>query len=250
MTSYRSPNHFIATLSARDFALLEPHLTPAELRAGDLIHRTECAVADVYFPYGGIVSTTIGFATGQNVEAGLTGRNSIVGIGAALNGLAALSDAAVQVGGSAVVAKAGCLKQLARNSRTLSDAFARHEEMALAQAQRIAACNAIHSLEQRLSRLLMQAHDLLDGDRLPFTQEVLSQMLGVQRSSVAMVAGRMQSAGLLACRRGAIEILDVEGLRSGCCECYRAINAQCLQLIGWAPASLAWREIADPSPVA
>jgi Crp-like helix-turn-helix domain len=91
----------------------------------------------------------------------------------------------------------------------------------------------------------MQSRDLLDRDRLPFTQELLSQMLGVQRSSVATVAGRLQSAGLIAYCRGEIEIIDVQALRAACCECYQTINAQYLHLIGWAPASVARPELAN-----
>jgi CRP-like cAMP-binding protein len=245
VTSYRSPNHFIAALSAEDFALLEPLLTPVELRPGDLLRRAECPVSHVYFPHRGIVSTSVRFASGQFVEAGLTGRNSVIGIGAALHGAIAYSDATVQVSGSGVMAKAGCLKQLVLDHPTLRDSFVRHREMVLAQAQRIAACNAVHSVEQRLSRLLLQAHDLVDGDALPFTQDVLSQMLGVQRSSVAVVAERLRSAGVIAYHRGKIRIRDVPGLESACCECYRAINAQYLRLTGWMPASFALDTVAD-----
>lgn len=240
-----SPNHFISSLSAQDLAALEPHLTPVELRPGDTLHRAQDRIVDVYFPHGGLISTVIGFASGQIVEAGLIGRNSVVGAGAPLDGTIALNDATVQAAGSGFAADVGHLKQHARRSETLRDCFARHARMALAQAQRIAACNAIHSLDQRLSRWLMQAHDLLDTDTLPFTQEILSQMLGAQRTSVAEVAGRLRSAGLIAYHRGEIEILDVQALKSTCCECYETINTLYLRLIGWAPASIARHELAD-----
>jgi CRP-like cAMP-binding protein len=235
--SSKSPNHFISSLSARDLADLEPHLKPVELRAGDLLQRAESAILNVYFPLSGIVSAVIGFTNGQIVEAGVTGRNSVVGAGAPLDGTIALNDATVQVSGSGLAAEIASVIQLAAQSETLRTRFARHEEMTLAQVQRVAACNAIHSLEERLSRWLMQSYDLLDCNTLPFTQELLSQMLGVQRSSVSEVAGRLQAAGLIAYHRGEIEVLDVEALRASCCECYQAINAKYLKLIGWAPAS-------------
>jgi DNA-binding transcriptional MocR family regulator len=74
------------------------------------------------------------------------------------------------------------------------------------------------------SRWLLQARDLLRSDTLPLTQEFLSQMLGVQRSSVTLVASKLQEAGLINYRRGRIHILDVEGLQDSCCECYKAVN--------------------------
>lgn len=230
-----SPNHFLSSLPARDRAALEPHLKPVELRSGEFLHHADGAVTALYFPHSGIVSAIIGFANGQFVEAGLTGRNSVVGAGAPLDGAIALNDATVQVAGSGVMADASQVRQLGLRRQTLRASFARHEEMALAQVQRVAACNAIHSLEQRLSRWLMQSYDLLDGDVLPFTQELLSQMLGVQRSSVSVVAGRLQAAGLIAYHRGDVEILDAQALKNACCECYQTINRQYPRLIGWMP---------------
>jgi hypothetical protein len=57
----------------------------------------------------------------------------------------------------------------------------------------------------------------------------------VQRSSVTLVARKLQEAGLIRYRRGRIQILDVEGLQDSCCECYGAINAHFSKLIGWSP---------------
>jgi hypothetical protein len=36
----------------------------------------------------------------------------------------------------------------------------------------------------------------------------------------------LQKAGWISYSRGLIEILDVEGLRSGACECYKIMEAQ------------------------
>ncbi len=86
--------------------------------------------------------------------------------------------------------------------------------MASAQVQQVAACNALHELEERLSRWLLQTRDLHKSDTLPLTQEFLSQMLGVQRSSVTLVARKLQESD----RRGRIHVLDVEALRESSCE--------------------------------
>jgi cAMP-binding proteins - catabolite gene activator and regulatory subunit of cAMP-dependent protein kinases len=107
--------------------------------------------------------------------------------------------------------------------------------MASAQVQQVAACNALHELEERLSRWLLQTRDLHKSDTLPLTQEFLSQMLGVQRSSVTLVARKLQESGLINYRRGRIHILDVEALRESSCECYAAINRQFHRLVGWSP---------------
>ena len=137
--------------------------------------------------------------------------------------------------GSGLAVEVRVIKQLVRESETLRSSFARHEQMISAEVQQVGACNALHELEERLSRWLLQTRDLIRSDTLPLTQEFLSEMLGVQRSSVTLVARSLQDAGLINYRRGRIHVLDVEGLQDSCCECYATINRHFHRLIGWKP---------------
>ena len=91
---------------------------------------------------------------------------------------------------------------------------------------------ANHEIDARLCRWLLRARDLSESDNLPFTQEFLAEMLGVQRTSVTTVARTLQEAGMIRYARGKIEILDVEGLREGACECYATVKHQYGQLLG------------------
>ena len=112
-----------------------------------------------------------------------------------------------------------------RQQRGFPTTVIRHEQLILIQAQQSAACNATHSVEARLARWLLRSRDLLGTDNLNFTQEFLSQMLGVRRSSVSIVATALQREGLIRYRRGHIHILDLEGLRKRSCECYGTVKA-------------------------
>ncbi len=96
----------------------------------------------------------------------------------------------------------------------------------LAQIQQLAACNASHSVEARLSRWLLRARDLCEGEPLRMTQEVLARMIGVQRNSISIVAHALQDTGIISYSRGHIEILDVEGLKQTACECYQIVRTQ------------------------
>jgi hypothetical protein len=84
------------------------------------------------------------------------------------------------------------------------------------------ACNAIHSVEQRLARWLLMARDRMGSDEFPLTQEFAAMMLGASRPTVTVVAGTLQEAGLITYHRGHLTILDGEKLESASCECYRA----------------------------
>ena len=212
MPLLNSPNHFLASLSSRDSDLLRPHLKAQQLRQGTVIYGAEETIEHVYFPHTGVVSFVVGLTSGQFVEAGMLGRNSVVGSAAPLDGAIALNRAVVQVESMGVITETALLKRLVKESETLRLALVRNDQSASAQTQQVAACNALHELEERLSRWLLQARDLLRSDTLPLTQEFLSQMLGVQRSSVTLVARKLQEAGLINYRRGRIHVLDIEGL--------------------------------------
>ena len=155
----------------------------------------------------------------------MVGRDSIFGAAAALNGGIAINDAIVQLPGSALTVRSALFREVAAVSLSFRTTMIRHEQAILAQALQSAACNASHTVEARLSRWLLRARDLSRSDSLPFTQVFLSQMLAVERSSVSLVAGTLQHAGLIRYSRGHIDIIDVEGLNSSACECYLATKA-------------------------
>jgi len=230
-----APNHFLKSLPPAIARLLQPVLKLVSHPGGTSLSKTGRAIERVYFPYSGIVSYTVGFSSGEVVEAGMIGRNSVVGASAPLDECLFSNDATVQVNTTGTAVDVAKFKQLLAESDALRGLLARHEEVALAQAQQIAACNAVHDLDQRLCRWLLQARDLLNNDLLPLTQELLAQMLGVHRSSVTLIARRLQQAGLVEYHHGKIRILDVDGLKEVSCECYEALNVHFRRIIGWDP---------------
>lgn len=232
-----SPNYYLASLPPNEAELIQPHLKVVDLSAMTVLYRANDTITRIYFPYTGINSFVVGVAEGQFVEAGVIGRNGAVGISGLMNGSISINEAIIQVPMQGAEVDAGILKDLLGNADTLRTTCIRHAEMMLGQVQQVAACNAIHNLDQRFARWLLQAHDLLNGDIVPLTQESLSQMLGVNRSSVTLTARRLQEAGLIDYHRGHIRLLDVDALKDVACECYGAINALYLRLTGWSPNS-------------
>jgi CRP-like cAMP-binding protein len=107
-----------------------------------------------------------------------------------------------------------------RRSAALQSLVERYQYALLGHAQQSAACNALHSVEARLCRWLLQARDRTANDMLPLTQEFLAQMLGVQRTTVTLVEGVLQTAGLIKHHRGRIQLLDPERISDAACECY------------------------------
>jgi hypothetical protein len=92
----------------------------------------------------------------------------------------------------------------------------------------------LHSIEARLSRWLLRAYDLC-GSSFTVTQEALAAFMGVRRTSVSLAAHAMQNSGIIRYRRGKIEILNLDRLRTTCCECHAALRAQFESLQSTAP---------------
>src|SRR5690242_2577480 len=120
---------------------------------------------------------------------------------------------------------------IADQHRQLRSILIRHEQVLLAQSQQSGACNASHAVEARLCRWLLRTRDLAQSDDLHITQEFLGQMLGVQRTSITIVAGALQKADLIRYQRGRIKVLNVEGLKEGACECYETIKGHYEQML-------------------
>jgi hypothetical protein len=146
--------------------------------------------------------------------------------------------AIVQLSGDALVCDQAAFRSAAMQSENLISKVMRHEQTSFAQAQQSTACMANHEIEARLCRWMLRARDLSGSDQLPFTQEVLADMLGVRRTSVTTVARTLQEAGMVKYTSRRIEILDVEGLREGACECYETVKEQYDQLLGVPPSEL------------
>ena len=227
----RPPNQLLQILPAAEFQSLFPHLETVELVKGSTLIEAGATPEHVYLPHSGAVSMMVSLSEVQTVEVAMIGRDSLVGASAAFDAGPALTDAMVVVPGMASVLRAEDLRAAIDTNSVLRKNLARHELALLVQAQQAAACNASHSVEARLSRLLLRARDLCDSEALPLTQEFLAQMIGVRRNAVSIVAHSFQQAGLVSYSRGQIEIRDVDGLRKTACECYAVVRMRCERLL-------------------
>jgi CRP-like cAMP-binding protein len=217
-----SQNSLLSALPAEDYKRLAPSLEVVPLKIKELLHKPGSPVEHVYFPGGGFCSIVTVLEDGSMVEVATVGREGMVG-------LAALSDS--RPGSSAVMVQGEtetCYRMPASAYRREMDrqgAFYvllnRYTQAHMGFIMQSTACNAMHSVEQRLARWLLLAHDRMARDEFPLTQEFVAMMLGAARPTVTVVAGTLQKAGLIMYRRGKITIVDRKKLESASCECYR-----------------------------
>jgi len=216
-------NLLLAALPAEDYTRIAQSLETVPLKLKTVIHGTGDPIEHVYFPGGGFCSMLTVLKDGGMVEVATIGREGMVGVTAVLDGNPVSSTSMVQ--GETDT----CFRMKAEAFRREMDRRGAFYELLTHYAQALVgfimqstACNAVHSVEQRLARWLLMARDRMDRDDFPLTQEFAAMMLGASRPTVTIVAGTLQKAGLITYHRGHVTILDRERLEAASCECYRA----------------------------
>ncbi len=224
-------NKLLAALPASELALLLPHLTEVRLERGQVLQEADAPVRSVWFPRSGMVSLVAVMQSGTLVETAVIGREGAIGTFAGSGPWSGSIQAVVQLPGHGLVISAARVEEIAWTRPSIRDLILRYRESLLLQVQQTAACNALHSLECRLARWLLQAQDRVGDERLALTQDLLSQMLGVRRTSVTLIAGKLHAAGLIRQHRAHVEITDRPGLEKTACECYAALRRRTAALL-------------------
>jgi CRP-like cAMP-binding protein len=229
-------NRLLAALQPADYDLVRPHLSTARFEPGAILQEQETPVAHVCFPMNGLVSLGSVMEDGREIATALVGRDGAVGAFVGMDCPNALTRATVQIPAACAVITESHFRAAVSRSERIRDLIVRSKEALLGQVHQTAACNTLHPLEARLARWLLQALDLTDEGELPLTQEALAKILGVRRTSVTIVANRLQADGLIRYRRGRIIVLNPAGLEDVACECYRVIRRR-TDTIARAPAA-------------
>jgi len=220
----QSPNRILASLPENVFTALQPRLRTVDLPFGTVIAEIGQPVSQVYFPHSGVISLVVEMEVGEMIETAMIGRDGVANAMSALNGEVSFHKAIMQIAGTASTISTAALRPFTDEFPPLRSALIGHEQVLLAQTQQSAACNASHTVQARMCRWLLRMHDLTQSSELSLTQEFLAQMLGVRRTSVSLVAGELQRAGLITYRRGNIHLEDVEEIRNCACECYDKVR--------------------------
>jgi CRP-like cAMP-binding protein len=178
----------------------------------------------LYFLEEGMASMTTTFKDGSQVEVGMFGYESVIGVSSLMGTKKSLNRVYTQIAGHGY----SCHVEDAKREFRLGGAFQflalRYVQAQLVQAMQSAGCNAKHSFEQRLARWLLLCADRAHVNTFKISHEFLADMLGGRRPTISMAAGILKRKGLIEYTRGKIHILDVPGLTKTSCECYLIIK--------------------------
>ena len=223
-------NRLLAALPPADFDLLAPDLETVALDQDMVLSRAGDQIEYVFFPDSGAISLMIDMANGQTVATATIGREGAVGLLSVLGPSPSASTAIVRAAGSASRISASRFHATFSRSPAIRHAVQIHTRTMLMQFQLGVACNALHPVKARMARWLLHFRDHIDHDILPLTQEALSQILGVRRTTVTLLMRNLRESGAIRSdRRGRIEV-DRSRLAAGACECHGVMHLEVEQI--------------------
>jgi CRP-like cAMP-binding protein len=214
----QSSNRLLAALPADEYRRLMPELHTIHLRNGEGL--PHCGETRVYFPERGICSVANVMDDGRMIEIATVGSEGVVGMTvlAGLHQLTRNSYTQIGEGSARFMLIDGLSRELARSGtlRRLVDRFSRGLLESIIQS---AACNRLHTVQQRCVRWLLSVQDRVGRAQFELTHEVLANALGVKRSKMVIVLKRLEKLNAVEVAGGLVT-LHRKALERLACDCY------------------------------
>ena len=224
--SNRSGNRLLLALPPRDLKRIMRKLEHIRAQSEQVLVDADGSLDHVFFPDSGVVSVLAVYADGTVIEMATIGREGCTGVQAVFGAKISSVQLLVQIPGSAVKMSRTAFTRAIQSMPPFRSLMFAYVQAFLEQVMVSVACNGAHSLKERLARWLLMMRDRSDEDALPITQNLLAEMLGVQRPSITNVARELEHAGLIERGRQQVTILDRQGLIEASCECYQLVRAR------------------------
>ena len=230
--SDRNPvgNKLLATLSREEYDRLLPHLELVSLSSEQVLYEVNRPIEYAYFPINGICSVLNVMQDGQGIEAATVGNEGMIGVPLLLGTHQIPMRAISQIPSDAWGMKADVFQREVYWGCPLHTLLLGYTQTLMNQISQTATCNRLHPVEKRCCRWLLMTRDRVNSDEFPLSPEILSQMLGVRRSSRAEVVAMLGKAGLIRFEGGTMALLDPQSLESAACECYQVLKQECDRL--------------------
>ena len=219
-------NRLLLALPSSDLKRLMPELKHILCQREQVLMDADSSLDNVFFPDSGVVSVVAVYGDGSIIEMATIGREGCTGAQAVLGAKSSSVRLLVQIPGSATKMSRAAFTRAMESMPSFRRLMYAYARAFLEQVLVSVACNGAHSLKERLARWLLMMRDRGDDDTLQITQNLLAEMLGVQRPTITNAARELEDAGLIVRSRRQITILDRQGLVAASCECYQLVRAR------------------------
>jgi CRP-like cAMP-binding protein len=225
-------NRLLAKIAPADLALLQPHFTSVTLDRRHPLEHPNRKIEHVYFMEHGIASVVAAGDSGRQIEVGLIGCEGVTGLPLILGDDRSPHSTYIQVGGSGQKISMQAFRDALEKSAELRAILLRYTQAFMVQTSHTAVANARGSVEERLARWMLMAHDRVDGDDISLTHEFMAVMLGTRRPGVTEAVQALSRKGLIRTDRGLVVIADREGLLKRAGKLYGVPEAEYDRLMG------------------
>ncbi len=219
-------NRLLLALPSRNLKQLMPQLEQIRCQRGQVLIQADRSLDDVFFPDSGVISAVAVYSDGSVIEMATIGREGCTGVQAIFGAKSSSVQLLVQIPGSAAKMSRAAFTRAMRSMPSFRSLMYAYIHAFLEQVMVSVACNGAHSLKERLARWLLMMRDRSDDDALPITQDMLAEMLGVQRPSITHAARELEHAGLIERGRRQVTILNRQDLKRASCECYQLVRTR------------------------
>src|SRR5947209_3321596 len=217
-------NRLLLALPSRNLRQLLPELEYIRCRREQVLMDADSSLNYVFFPDSGVVSVMAVYSDGGTIEMATIGREGCTGVQAVFGAKSSSARFFVQIPGSAARMSRPTFTRAMESMPSFRGLMYAYVHAFLEQVMVSAACNGAHGLKERLARWLLMMRDRSDEDELQVTQNLLAEMLGVQRPTITNAAEELERAGLIERGRRQVTILDRQALAQGSCECYQRVR--------------------------
>jgi CRP-like cAMP-binding protein len=217
-------NRLLLALPSSNLKRLMPELEHIRCQREQVLMDADSSLDHVFFPDSGVVSAVAVYADGSIIEMATIGREGCTGVQAVFGAKSSSVRLLVQIPGSAAKMSRATFMRAMESMPSFRSLMYAYVQAFLEQIMVSAACNGAHSLKERLARWLLMMRDRSDDDALQITQDLLAEMLGVQRPTITNAARELERAGLIERGRQQVTILDRPGLMAASCECYQLVR--------------------------
>jgi CRP-like cAMP-binding protein len=207
-------NRLLAQMTREQLGLIEPALEAVTLQRHKSLETRDRKIEYVYFMESGLASVVANERGGETIEIGVVGAEGVTGLALILNVERTPLDTLVQIDATAQRIRADKLRAAMDENLGLNRILTRYAHVFLIQAAFTALANGRHTVEERLSRWLLMAHDRAEHDHVSMTHALLAVMLGVRRPGVTVALKELEKRGLIQVGRGIVSIIDREGLET------------------------------------
>jgi CRP-like cAMP-binding protein len=217
-------NRLLLALPASNLKRLMPELEHIRCEREQVLMDADSPLDSVFFPDIGVVSVVAVYANGSIIEMATIGREGCTAVQAVFGAKQSSVRLLVQIPGDAAKMSRAAFARAMGSMPAFRSLMYDYVQAFLEQVLVSVACNGTHSLKQRLARWLLMMRDRGDDDVLRITQNLLADMLGVQRPTITNAAQELERAGLIERGRRQVTIRDRQGLVKTSCECYQLVR--------------------------